>query len=126
MARTRSPKPSSPRPKRPLSDFSAPTAKGGKSDGTKKDPCPPVHWLHDQPPQKGAGAGGARPERRDQVGKKPGRGAYLCPNPDCLTKAKKKKALERCFEQPVPAEVYDALARQLAAVEQEAAQDGKE
>ena len=51
----------------------------------------------------------------DLVGKKPGRGAYLCPNPDCLTKAKKKKALERCFEQPVPAEVYDALARQLAA-----------
>ena len=34
----------------------------------------------------------------DLVGKKPGRGAYLCPNPDCLTKAKKKKALERCFE----------------------------
>ena len=28
----------------------------------------------------------------DLVGKKPGRGAYLCPNPDCLTKAKKKKA----------------------------------
>ena len=62
----------------------------------------------------------------DFKGKKPGRGAYLCPNSDCLTKAKKKKALERCFEQPVPAEVYDALARQLAAVEQEAAQDGKE
>ena len=36
------------------------------------------------------------------------------PNPDCLTKAKKKKALERCFEQPVPAEVYEALAAQLA------------
>ena len=49
----------------------------------------------------------------DLVGKKPGRGAYLCPNPDCLTKAKKKKALERCFEQPVPAEVYEALAAQL-------------
>ena len=30
----------------------------------------------------------------DLVGKKPGRGAYLCPDPDCLTKAKKKKALE--------------------------------
>ena len=39
----------------------------------------------------------------DLVGKKPGRGAYLCPNPDCLTKAKKKKALERCFEQPAAA-----------------------
>ena len=59
----------------------------------------------------------------DPVGKKPGRGAYLCPDAACLAKA---KALERCFEQPVPAEVYDALARQLAAVEQEAAQDGKE
>ena len=45
---------------------SAPTAKGGKSDGTKKDPCPPVHWLHDQPPQKGAGARGARTQRGDQ------------------------------------------------------------
>jgi predicted RNA-binding protein YlxR (DUF448 family) len=61
----------------------------------------------------------------DLVGKKPGRGAYLCPDPDCLTKAKKKKALERCFEQPVPAEVYDALAVQLAAAAKEAAVDGK-
>ena len=43
----------------------------------------------------------------------------------CLTKAKKKKALERCFEQPVPAEVYDALAVQLAAAAKEAAADGK-
>ena len=59
------------------------------------------------------------------AGKKPGRGAYLCPDPDCLTKAKKKKALERCFEQPVPAEVYDALAVQLAAAAKEAAADGK-
>ena len=36
----------------------------------------------------------------DPVGKKPGRGAYLCPDAACLAKAKKKKALERCFEQP--------------------------
>ena len=62
----------------------------------------------------------------DLVGKKPGRGAYLCPNPDCLTKAKKKKALERCFEQPVPAEVYEALAAQLAEAAKEAADNGKE
>ena len=27
----------------------------------------------------------------DPVGKKPGRGAYLCPDPACLAKAKKKK-----------------------------------
>ena len=61
----------------------------------------------------------------DPSGKKPGRGAYLCPNPDCLTKAKKKKALERCFEQPVPAEVYDALAAQLAGAAKEAEQNGE-
>ena len=39
--------------------------------------------------------------------------------------AKKKKALERCFEQPVPAEVYDALAKQLAGAAKEAEQNGK-
>ena len=54
-----------------------------------------------------------------------GRGAYLCPDPACLAKAKKKKALERCFEQPVPAEVYDALAAQLADVEKEAQPNGE-
>ena len=61
----------------------------------------------------------------DPVGKKPGRGAYLCPDPACLAKAKKKKALERCFEQPVPAEVYDALAAQLADVEKAAQPTGE-
>lgn len=94
----------------------------------QKNPCPPVHRLHDQPPQKGTGAGGARPSGEisiDPVGKKPGRGAYLCPDPACLAKAKKKKALERCFEQPVPAEVYDALAAQLADVEKEAQPNGE-
>ena len=48
--------------------------------------------------------------------------------PPALQRQKKKKALERCFEQPVPAEVYDALAQQLASVEaeKEADRDGKE
>ena len=62
----------------------------------------------------------------DPSGKKPGRGAYLCPDPACLAKAKKKKALERCFEQPVPAEVYEALAAQLAEAAKETAANGKE
>ena len=61
----------------------------------------------------------------DLTGRKPGRGAYLCPDLACLAKAKKKKALERCFEQPVPAEVYDALAKQLAGAAKEAEQNGK-
>ena len=95
-------------------------AKGGKPDGTEKDPFPPVHRLHDRVVRAPSGEISI-----DLVGKKPGRGAYLCPNPDCLTKAKKKKALERCFEQPVPAEVYEALAAQLAEAAKEAAVNGK-
>ena len=62
----------------------------------------------------------------DLVGKKPGFGAYLCTKSECLTKAKKKKALERCFEKMVPAEVYEALAAQLAEAAKEAAANGKE
>ena len=51
----------------------------------------------------------------DTVGRKPGRGAYLCPDPECVRKARKSKALERAFVTPVPPEVYDALERQLGA-----------
>ena len=49
----------------------------------------------------------------DARGKKPGRGAYLCPDPACLQKIRKSRALERAFECPVPDEVYDALSREM-------------
>ena len=49
----------------------------------------------------------------DFKGKKPGRGAYLCPQTDCLAKVKKSRALERAFSAQVPAEVYDALEEQM-------------
>ena len=49
----------------------------------------------------------------DFTGKKSGRGAYICPNHDCLEKARKQKGLERSFKQPVPAEVYDQLQAEL-------------
>lgn len=45
----------------------------------------------------------------DFRGKAPGRGAYLCPDPDCLKRAVKSKALERGFEIPIPQEIYDDL-----------------
>ena len=51
----------------------------------------------------------------DFRGKKPGRGAYLCPNPACLSKVKKSRALERAFSAQVDAEVYDALDQQMKA-----------
>lgn len=53
----------------------------------------------------------------DFVGKKPGRGAYLCPDSACLTRARKTKALERAFETAIPAEIYDALLAQMEAAD---------
>lgn len=49
----------------------------------------------------------------DFRGKKPGRGAYLCPDPACLARAKKSRALERAFETPIPPEVYEALEKEM-------------
>jgi len=45
----------------------------------------------------------------DFSGKMNGRGAYICPNPACLQKARKNKSLERSLEVVVPEEVYDRL-----------------
>ncbi|WP_409969794.1 YlxR family protein [Bengtsoniella intestinalis] len=49
----------------------------------------------------------------DFGGKKPGRGAYVCHSLECLKKARKSKALERGFETQIPAEVYDAMEKEL-------------
>ena len=53
----------------------------------------------------------------DFKGKKPGRGAYLCPDENCLKRARKARALERAFETAIPTEVYDALEAQMKAGE---------
>lgn len=49
----------------------------------------------------------------DDKGRKPGRGAYVCRDVECLRKARKSRALERAFEAQIPPEVYDAMERQL-------------
>ena len=51
----------------------------------------------------------------DFQGKAPGRGAYLCPNPDCLRRAVRSNALERNLETPIPAEVLERLAQEMEA-----------
>ncbi len=51
----------------------------------------------------------------DFRGKKPGRGAYVCPQLACLTRAKKAKALSRAFDMAIPEEVYQALEAQMEA-----------
>jgi len=45
----------------------------------------------------------------DETGKKAGRGAYLCKNKACLTKARKAKRLEHAFACQIPDEVYARL-----------------
>jgi len=50
----------------------------------------------------------------DFTGKKSGRGAYICPNIECLEKAQKSKGLERSFKTAVPKEVYEKLREELS------------
>ncbi len=49
----------------------------------------------------------------DLTGKKPGRGAYLCRNPECLRKAKKARRLERALSCKIPEEVYDRMEEEI-------------
>ncbi len=49
----------------------------------------------------------------DFSGKLNGRGAYICPNLECLKKAQKSKALDRSLEVTIPEEVYDRLEKEM-------------
>ena len=49
----------------------------------------------------------------DETGKKSGRGAYLCPDAECLKKAVKSRRLDRTLQCTVPEEVYRSLEEQL-------------
>ena len=49
----------------------------------------------------------------DVTGKKPGRGAYICPNLERLNKVIKSKRLERSLETTISQEIYESLKEQL-------------
>lgn len=49
----------------------------------------------------------------DLTGKKPGRGAYVCPEVECLKLARKARRFERAFSCKIPEEVFDAMERQM-------------
>ena len=53
----------------------------------------------------------------DLTGKKPGRGAYLCRNAECLRAARKARRFEKAFSCQIPAEVYDRMEEELQASE---------
>jgi len=45
----------------------------------------------------------------DPAGKKPGRGAYVCPDPACLNRAIKQRQLERQLDTALGDEVAESL-----------------
>ena len=49
----------------------------------------------------------------DTTGRKNGRGAYICPNSECLKKAVKGKGLERSFKMAIPKDVYEMLTKEM-------------
>ncbi len=49
----------------------------------------------------------------DLTGRKPGRGAYVCPRRDCLKAARKARRLEKAFSCQIPAEVYTRMEEEL-------------
>ena len=50
----------------------------------------------------------------DLTGRKPGRGAYLCPKADCLRKARKARRLDRSLDCQIPDEVYQRLEEEIS------------
>ena len=53
--------------------------------------------------------------RLDDSGRMPGRGAYLCKQPECLRRALKTRALERALKHPISEEIKDELLQRYAA-----------
>ena len=49
----------------------------------------------------------------DFSGKLNGRGAYICPNPECLKRAIRSKALDRSLEVTIPEEIYARLEQEM-------------
>ena len=70
-------------------------------------------------PEKTDEAGNTLPPEisLDLTGRKPGRGAYLCRNPECLKKARKARRLEKAFSCKIEDSVYEQM-------EEEITQDG--
>ena len=50
----------------------------------------------------------------DLTGKKPGRGAYICRDPECLRLARKARRLERAFSCKIPEEIYQRIEGELS------------
>lgn len=53
----------------------------------------------------------------DSTGKAAGRGVYLCKNPGCFEKARKRKSIERSLERQISSENLDKVYEELKGYE---------
>ena len=86
----------------------------------KKTPLRKCTGCGEMKPKKELVRVGKSPEGEvslDLTGRKPGRGAYVCPRVDCLRLARKARRLEKAFSCPIPAEVYDRMEEEFEASE---------
>ena len=51
----------------------------------------------------------------DLTGRANGRGAYLCPDVECLRRARKSGSIARSLKTAIPEETFDALEREIDA-----------
>ena len=51
----------------------------------------------------------------DLTGKKAGRGAYICKDPECLKKARKSRRLEKNFSCKIEEDIYDKMEGEIRA-----------
>lgn len=79
------------------------------------------------PMRKCVGCGESRPKQEllrivmtpegrvmiDRGGKANGRGAYLCDDPDCLARARKRNSLNRSFRKTVDSAIYTRMEQEL-------------
>ncbi len=49
----------------------------------------------------------------DLTGKKPGRGAYICKDKECLRLCRKAKRIERSLECTISPEIYDSMEKEI-------------
>ncbi|WP_255575632.1 RNase P modulator RnpM [Caproiciproducens faecalis] len=50
----------------------------------------------------------------DLTGRKPGRGAYVCRNINCLKAARKARRFEKAFSCKIPDEVFDRMEEEIS------------
>lgn len=55
----------------------------------------------------------------DFVGKKSGRGAYICPKRSCFAKARRSKRIENILEVKLPEEIYDRMEQSISEAEEQ-------